>query len=65
MCVCSQLIVNALDKITHAPRDLPLEIVIAVDDENDNKPEFQGRLAFTVPEQSLSKDQQMSDGHGV
>ncbi|MEQ2286791.1 hypothetical protein AMECASPLE_006001 [Ameca splendens] len=44
--------INALDKKTHMPRDLPLDIIIAVDDVNDNKPEFQGKLEFTVPEQT-------------
>lgn len=47
--------INALDKTSHQPRDLPLDIVIAVDDVNDNKPEFVGKLAFTVPEQGLNK----------
>ncbi|KAK5617769.1 hypothetical protein CRENBAI_000379 [Crenichthys baileyi] len=44
--------INALDRQTHMPRDLPLDIVVAVDDVNDNKPEFQGKLEFTVPEQT-------------
>uniref|UniRef100_A0A3B3VVL1 Desmocollin 2 like n=1 Tax=Poecilia latipinna TaxID=48699 RepID=A0A3B3VVL1_9TELE len=35
--------------------DLPLDIVVKVDDVNDNAPEFLGNLEFTVLEQSLAE----------
>ncbi|XP_007559425.1 desmocollin 2-like protein [Poecilia formosa] len=49
------LTINALDKVSHQPRDLPLDIVVKVDDVNDNAPEFLGKLEFTVLEQSLAE----------
>ncbi|KAM4728062.1 desmocollin 2-like protein [Anableps anableps] len=49
------LIIRALDKKDRKERDSPLDIVVTVDDVNDNKPEFEGKLEFTVLEQSLGK----------
>ncbi|XP_027876260.1 desmocollin 2-like protein [Xiphophorus couchianus] len=47
--------INALDKVSHEPRDLPLDIVVKVDDVNDNAPVFQGKLEFSVLEQTLAE----------
>ncbi|XP_012734073.2 desmocollin-1 [Fundulus heteroclitus] len=48
------LIINALDKITNQPKDIPLDLTVSVDDVNDNKPEFTGHLAFSVLEQTAN-----------
>ncbi|KAM7379388.1 hypothetical protein PAMP_004944 [Pampus punctatissimus] len=43
---------RVFDRTTNMETDLPLEFGIVVDDMNDNKPEFQNTLQFTVFEQS-------------
>ncbi|PWA25420.1 hypothetical protein CCH79_00005343, partial [Gambusia affinis] len=50
------LTINALEKNSMLPKDDPLDIIVKVDDVNDNAPEFQGKLEFTVLEQSLAEE---------
>ncbi|XP_033492070.2 desmocollin 2-like protein [Epinephelus lanceolatus] len=46
------LTVRVFERNTNKETDLPLDVVINVDDENDNAPTFQGSLQYSVPEQS-------------
>nr|XP_057924973.1 desmocollin 2-like protein [Doryrhamphus excisus] len=46
------LTARVFDRTTHAQTDLPLPIIIHVDDVNDNAPQFQGSMQMTVLEQS-------------
>ncbi|XP_058506688.1 desmocollin 2-like protein isoform X1 [Solea solea] len=48
------LTTKVFDKYTHQQTDLPLDIIIIVDDVNDNAPEFKLPLQFTVPEHSIA-----------
>ncbi|XP_072219320.1 desmocollin 2-like protein [Leuresthes tenuis] len=44
------LMVSVFDAETGQSADLPLDLQVLVDDENDNAPEFTDQLQFTVPE---------------
>ncbi|XP_054623901.1 desmocollin 2-like protein [Dunckerocampus dactyliophorus] len=49
------LTARVFDRTTHMQTDLPLPITIHVDDVNDNAPQFQGSMQFTVLEQSKAR----------
>lgn len=44
--------VRVFRKDTNEELDQPLDFVVEVDDKNDNAPEFDNLLQFTVPEHS-------------
>ncbi|XP_077472126.1 desmocollin 2-like protein [Stigmatopora argus] len=46
------LIARVFDKTTRQETDDPLGVFVNVDDQNDNAPEFQGQMQFSVPEKS-------------
>ncbi|XP_061878671.1 desmocollin 2-like protein [Entelurus aequoreus] len=48
------LTARVFDKGSGAETDLPLPITVYVDDVNDNAPQFQGTMQFTVLEQSIA-----------
>lgn len=50
--ICLQLTAKVFKKGTREETDLPLDIHVNVDDVNDNAPQFQGSLQFTVAEHS-------------
>lgn len=52
MLAFSQFLVRVFNRQTNVETDKPLDIVVEVDDKNDNAPEFQGQLQFTVEENS-------------
>ncbi|XP_047446246.1 desmocollin 2 like isoform X2 [Mugil cephalus] len=45
-----EVLVRVFDRLTNRETDIPLNFTILVDDVNDNAPQFQELLKFTVPE---------------
>lgn len=49
------------DRYTNQETDLPLPIIVNVDDVNDNAPTFTGLLQFTVLEQSKAGEKHTTE----
>lgn len=52
------MVVEVFDVNTHQQTDLPLPIIVEVDDMNDNAPTVDGPLQFTVAEKSKIGERQ-------